>query len=95
MSSTKDICLEVFSRKEKISGMEVMRINGVFTGVDYKMVGWMTMNLESMFYKNSKSFKEVRLIEKTPKYMIVYFKCAMPVMSDRDFVVKIIEEIKE
>ena len=58
----------MLSRKEKLAGMDVMRIDGVFKGVDYKTIAWMSMNLDSLYYKNTKSFKEVRLIEKTPKY---------------------------
>ena len=50
MESKKDICLEVFTRKEKISGMDVMRVNGIFKGVDYKTAGWMSSNLESPYF---------------------------------------------
>ena len=50
MQSSKEITLEVFTRKEKISGMDVMRVNGIFKGVNYKTVGWMSANLDSPYF---------------------------------------------
>ncbi len=74
--------------------MILIRIDGVFKGVTPESMKECYFDFENGYFKSAPNVKELRIIEANEKKteVVMYMRIGSPMVSDRDFVFKVISK---